>query len=317
MKNRKHAKRKAAFWGLLLIGIMIFCPVLFAQRRGGMRMPPDMQGPPPAGPRQPPQPPAQPGNPVQASVQQENASITLKFHVEEYGITMDLVNCPLQKALEDLAARTGVIFEVRTQDNYPVSLHIKTPIDLVAAVKRIASLSNTVFIYNDDSESPQKIKMVKIFPATASLPQPSVIYLGTGVVTKSNDDIENAEQAIKILTEGKDIALRQKAIAFLVSEKNEKAIESLVPCLSDQSPEIRVAVVEGLAALNARNTLPEIIKTLKDANAGVRQSAVVAIALIGDYSNIKDLRSMRSDKDVNVLAAVENAIRKLSEPKSK
>jgi hypothetical protein len=313
MKNPKCNKNKKA----ALLGVMLFiigiCPVLLAQRRGGMRMPPDTPVPPPS--RQQPSAPAV--GIAQTSSNQGNDSYTMKFHVEESGITIDLSNCPLQKALEDLAARTGVIFEIRTQDNYLVSLHIKTPIDLSSAIKRIASRSNTVFIYSDDPAAPQAIKLVKIFPAGTALAQPSVIYLGTGVVTKSNDDIENAEQAIKVLKESKDLALRQKAIAFLVSEKDEKAIDSLVQCISDEAPEIRIAALEGLAALNAQNALPEIIKTLKDANAGVRQSAVVAIALIGNYSNIADLRPLRSDKDVNVVAAAENAIRKLAESKNR
>ncbi len=306
MNNQKYKANRKTSLLLILFGALILCRALPAQRPG-MRIPPDM-------PRNPSTATPSTANPLAANPLQNN-SYTLKFHVDDAGITMDISNCPLQKVLEDLAARTGVIFEVRTQDNYLVSLHIKTPINLTTAIKRIASQSNTVFIYSEDESSPQSIKLVKIFPAGTGLPQPSVLYFGTGTITKDNDAIENSEQAIATLLEGKEIGLRGKAIAFLVSEKYVQAGETLLKCISDPAPEIRIAVVEGLAALNVREALPKIIETLKDKDAGVRHSAAIAVSLLGNYSNIKDLRPLRSDKDLSVVAAAENAIRKLSETK--
>ena len=108
------------------------------------------------------------------------------------------------------------------------------------------------------------------------------------------------------------IEMREKSIEYLVSTKNADAVEALLNLISDPAPEIRVAVIDGLAALNARNALPAIVKKLRDANAGVRQSAATAIALVGDSSNVKDLKPLTSDRDANVVAAVEMAIRKLS-----
>jgi hypothetical protein len=296
-RQRKKTK-KVGFFSIFLV-VLIFCPALPAQRRG-MRPPPDM----PIAPFTATQP--------AAAAQPENKTYTLKFHVDEAGLTTDIVNCPLQTALEELAERTGIIFEVRSLDNYLVSLHLKEPLNLTAAIKRIANRSNTVFVYSNDESSPQLIKMVKILTIGSALPQPSVVYLGTGVITKKNDEIETPGQAIKILQEGKEIGLREKAIVFLVSESSEGAGEALVNCISDQAPEIRVAAIEGLAALNERNALPAIVKTLKDANSGVRQSAVTAISMLGDYTNIKDLKPLSTDKDPNVVAAAEMAVRKLS-----
>jgi hypothetical protein len=292
MNNRKRKQdQKAVF--LFILVILIICPALPAQRPG-MRFPPDL--------------------PITsaASKQPENTAYTLKFHVDETGLTTDIVNCPLQIALEDLAERTGIIFEVRSQDNYLVNLHLKEPLNLAAAIKRIVNQSDIVFVYDKDESSPQRIKMVRVLPMGALLPQPSVVYLGTGVITKNNDEIETPAQAIKALQEGKDVGLREKAIVFLVSSKNEKAGEALMKCVSDQAPEIRVAAIEGLVALNERNALPAIIQTLKDSNSGVRQSAATAVSFLGDYSNIKDLKPLSSDKDPNVAAAVDMAIRKLS-----
>jgi uncharacterized protein (UPF0147 family) len=180
------------------------------------------------------------------------------------------------------------------------------------AIKRIASGRNTLFFFSQDASTPQRITLVKIFPPKTPLPQPSIAYLGRGAITKTNDNIMTPEQAFKTLQEGNKIEMRRKAIEYLASTKNAGAAETMLKCISDRAPEIRVAVIDGLAALNVRNALPAIIKRLKDANAGVRQSAATAIALLGDYSNVKDLKPLTSDKDVNVVAAVEMAMRKLS-----
>jgi hypothetical protein len=242
-----------------------------------------------------------------------NKPMTLKIHVEEAGVTANIVNCPMQTVLKELAERTGIIFEVRTQDNLPVSLNPPQPVNLTEFIKRVASNNNTLFFYSQD-ESP-RITLVKVFSSKTALPQPSIVYLGSGVITKSNDDILTAEQAFKSLLDSKNIEMREKAIEYLVSTKNAEAAGTMMKFISDPAPEIRVAVIDGLAALNARNALPAIIRSLKDAHAGVRQSATTAIALLGDYSNIKDLKPLISDKDANVVAAVEMAMRKLSATK--
>jgi HEAT repeat protein len=87
--------------------------------------------------------------------------------------------------------------------------------------------------------------------------------------------------------------------------------------ISDPAPEIRCAVIEGLAALGAHEALPEILKKLRDANSGVRQSATTAVALLGDARNLKDLKPLSADKDPSVAAAAELAIRKLSAAEKK
>jgi len=58
--------------------------------------------------------------------------------------------------------------------------------------------------------------------------------------------------------------------------------------------------------------LPNIVKCLKDAHPGVRQSATTAVALLGDSKNLKDLKPLTFDKDASVAGAAEVAIRKLS-----
>jgi hypothetical protein len=233
------------------------------------------------------------------------------MHVEEGRITADITDCPLQTALMELAERTGIIFEVRGQENPLVSVHLNR-VPLQEAVQRIASSSNIMFFYGQGQTAEERITLVRVFPRTNPIPQPSIVYLGTGTVTKSNEDIETQEQALKALQESSTVEAREKAIDVLVNSRSNAAINALVHSMSDPEPAVRMAAIEGLAALGAHDALPGILKSLKDTHPGVRQSATTAVALLGDSKNLKDLKPLTADKDASVAAAAELAIRKLS-----
>jgi hypothetical protein len=306
MKNREGTKINLL---LITLSILILCSSVPAQRGGGRGYPQNMPNT-PNSPNMPgPQPPSQPQRPTQPQAQQPQQPYVLRLHVDETGVMAEILNCPLQTVLQELAARTGIIFEIRTQDNLPVSLRPNQSLDMTEFVKRVASGCNTQFFYSQ--EGPPHIALVRIFPRVA-LPQPSVVYLGSGAVTKYNDDFFNPGQAFRVLQESKNPEAREKAINYLVSNKSEGSIEVLMKCHSDPEPRIRMAAIEGLAALNAHSALPAIIKSLKDSQASVRQSAVTAVALIGDYANIRDLKPLTFDKDANVVTAANIAIQKLS-----
>jgi hypothetical protein len=307
MKTRKRKGNTFTAFPLILLWILILCSTAPAQRRGGG----GRGGGPPNMPNMPaPQPQPQPQSQPQPQTGQPDAkSYILKLYVDEAGVTAEIVNCPLQTVLQELAERTGIIFEMRTQDNLPVSLRPNQPVELAEFIKRIASGSNTQFFYSQD-KSP-RIAMVRIFSRT-KLPQPSIVYLGAGVATKSNDVFFYPGQAFRALQENNNTEAREKAINYLVSNKSEGAAEVLMKCVSDPEPKIRIASIDGLAALDARSALPAIVKSLKDSQASVRQSAAAAIALIGDQTNIKDLKPLISDRDDSVVAAANIAIQKLS-----
>lgn len=234
----------------------------------------------------------------------------MKMRVEEGNVTADITDSPLQAVLRELAERTGVVFEVRSQENPPVSIHLQH-VSLQEAIRRITSGSNTIFLYGQGEESTQ-LKLVRIFPRTPPVQQPALVYLGTGAVTKNNNTVETPEQALQALASNATIEDREMAIEVLVKNKGEAAVKALTESISDPAPEIRVAAIEGLAAMGARATLPEILKSLKDLHPGVRQSAVTAVTLLGDAGNLRDLKPLASDKDASVATAAEVAIRKLS-----
>jgi hypothetical protein len=233
------------------------------------------------------------------------------MRVDDGRVTATITNSPLQKVLQELAERTGVIFEVRSEDNPLVSVNLQK-VSIPEAIDRIAPEFNTIFYYDKKQPKSERITLVQVFPRKDLGPQPSILYLGTGAVTKSNDDIETEEQALKILEEGTNVEVKEKAVEFLVDAKSDLAIDALIQSISDSEPEIRVAAIEGCAALNVQAALPNILKCLKDHHPAVRQSAATAVALLGTAQNLEDLKPLITDKDAGVAAAAETAVRKLS-----
>jgi hypothetical protein len=237
----------------------------------------------------------------------------IKIRVEGESVTAEIRNAPLQQVLEELAARSGVIFEIQTQQNPPVSVVLKG-VDISEAIQRILSESSNTFVdFDKDNTGRNFIKLVRIFPRTDQPEQPSLRFIGLGKVTKSGEDSpENPEQAAKILAESKNLELRQKAVEVLAASKGEFPVEALLSALVDSAPEIRAAAIDGLAGLGSGAALPQILKALRDRHPGVRQSAIAAVALLGDAKNVKDLKPLSKDGDASVAMAAEMAIRKLS-----
>jgi len=233
----------------------------------------------------------------------------LKMRVIDGAVTAEISDSPLRNVLKELAERTGIIFEVRSEPNPLVSVKLQA-IPLQEAIYRIAADTDIIFIYDDTR--PDVISVVRVFPRTKAVQQPGIIYLGTGAITKISMEIRTPEQAKKVLEIGTDLEERGKAIEFLAQEKGNLAVQALTNALSDEAPEIRIAAIESLVVLNSRKSLPKIIQNLKDQNPGVRQSAVTAVALLGTSRNLKDLKPLITDANANVSAAAELAIRKLS-----
>jgi hypothetical protein len=232
------------------------------------------------------------------------------MRVIEGKVYTDITASPLQVVLQELADRTGIQFEIRSQDNPMVSIHLDG-IPLMEAIERIVGNSNKIFIY-DKSDS-TRISLVRILPRSNPVQQPSILLLGTGVVTKVNIEIQTPEQAHKVLSSAADLDDRKKAIEFLVKVKGKSSIQALMEALADPAPGIRIAAIDGLAVLKDRNALPGMLAALKDPDPEVRLSAVSAVALLGTSRNIKDLKPLTFDKkNAKVSAAAESAIQKLS-----
>jgi hypothetical protein len=288
ISDKRYCHHLISFFFFFVAGLLSLNPAALAQFSRPMRQAPDAADPP-------------------------SSQVTLKIRVESDQVTAEIRNAPLQWVLEELAARSGVIFEIQTQQNPAVSL-ILNKVDLTEAIQRILSdVGNTFSYYDNDNLGKSIVKLVRIFPRSDQPEQPSTRYIGIGRVTKSGDDNpENPEQAAKVLAESKNLEVRQKCIEILATAKSEMAVQALTKALSDPAPEIRAAAIDGLAGSGSNATLPNIVNALKDIHPGVRQSAIAAVALLGNARNVKDLKPLSKDRDASVAMAADMAIRKLS-----
>ena len=126
-------------------------------------------------------------------MQQPQKPAVLIMRVDEGRITATVVDSPLQNVLADLAARTGIIFEVRSQENPLVSVSL-IRVSLQEAIQRIAPMNNAIYFYGNDQGDSDRITLVRLFPRIDNSPQPSIRYLGTGAITKGNDIVDSPPQ---------------------------------------------------------------------------------------------------------------------------
>ena len=239
----------------------------------------------------------------------------MKMRVEGGYVTADLRSVPLQRALEELAARTGIVFELGMQDTATASVSLYR-VDLREAIERVASDHDCIYYYGRDAQGQERLEFVRVFSRARNVQQPSLVYIGTGVITKTGDDsIDTPEQALKVLSAGGDVEARQRAVEVLAASKTDISAKALAAAAEDPDPEVRAAAVEGLAALGDRSGIPIVVKALKDKHPGVRHSAITAVALLGDSRELQYLRPMQDDPDGSVAAAAEMAIRRLSTPR--
>ncbi len=237
---------------------------------------------------------------------------SLTLRVEGAVVTAEIRATPLQRVLEEIAARTGVIFEVSSELNPPVSISLYRA-DLQEAIQRIVGGSDSIFYFRRDAAGQSRISFVRVFSKGTRGRPPGLVHIGTGTPTKGGQDsIDTPDQALKALAESDKVETKEKAIEALVAAKGDVAVQALIKVLNDPATEIQVAAIEGLARLGARSALPQILPALKHFHPAVRQSAVEAVALLGSSQNVQDVRALAQDKDGAVAAAAEMAIRKLS-----
>ncbi len=236
----------------------------------------------------------------------------MRIRMEGDLVSAEIVSTPLSVVLAEIAARTGIVFELATQDSTLVSVSFYKA-TLQETVDRLIANNNSIFYYSNEPAGQSRIAFVRIFPRGNKPTQASRQYIGTGSITKSGDDfVDTPDQAFKVLAEGANPDARQKAIEVLAAAKGEAAIQAITKALSDTSPEVRAGAIEALAGMGEHASLPQILVALKDPHPGVRQSAVVAVALLGDAENVRDVKPLVRDKDASVAAAAETALKKLA-----
>ncbi len=248
---------------------------------------------------------------VMPVIQPEEPS-TMRLRLEGSNVTAEIRNTPLQSVLDELSAWSGVVFEVESQENPKVSVNFyRMPVE--SAVQRLVANDNSIAYYGKDESGQSRLTFVRIMARTPRPSPPVLRYIGTGTVSKRSDEVvDTPEQALTVLAGSANLVAREKAVEVLIETKSSAAVIALKAVLDDPAPEIRVAAIDGLASLDARDALPQILLALKDAHPGVRQSAVLAVGMLGDKANVKDLRPLLRDSDANVAAAATTVIQKLS-----
>ncbi|MBN2337084.1 MAG: hypothetical protein JXP48_00980 [Acidobacteria bacterium] len=121
--------------------------------------------------------PRQPNAPLSASTRKP---AVLGIRVTDGRVTADIAECPLHEALADLAKRTGIIFEVRSEPNPYVSVHLRD-VPMEEAIGRIVPDGNILFLY--DGADPARIVLVRVLSGGGTAVQPGLLYFGTGKVT--------------------------------------------------------------------------------------------------------------------------------------
>jgi len=254
----------------------------------------------------------QPQRGLPGAPNRSNEPSSMRLRLEGLDIVAQIRNTPLQDVLAELAAWSGIVFEIESMENPAVSITFYR-VSLPEAIQRLTGNNNSIIYYEQDEAGQDCVRFVRIFTRTPRPTPPSLHYIGTGAITKRSDDIvDSPEQALAVLAGSSNLAARQKAIEVLVDSKAVPAIQALKMVLDDPAVEIKVAAIEGLAKLGAHDALPQILPALKDAHPGVRLSAIVAVGLLGDAKNVKDLRPLLKDPDSSVAAAADVAIQKLS-----
>ncbi len=237
---------------------------------------------------------------------------SMRLRLEGRNVIAEIRNEPLQTVLDELAAWSGVVFEVESQNNPKVSINLYGT-SVEEAVQRVTKNDNWIAYYDLDAAGQDHLAFVRIFDRTPRSAAPILHYIGTGTATKHSDEIiDTPEQAIAVLAGSANPVARRKAVEMLMTSKSPIAFTALMTELGDPAVEVKVAAIDGLARLGAHNALPEILPSLKDEDPGVRQSAVLAIGLLGDSANVKDLRPLLNDPDANVKSSAATVIQMLS-----
>ncbi len=295
--NSTYSFRRHTWFRLFVLAILAGAAQQgFGQGRGPQR--------PPFGPMRPGMQPNLPPGPEEPPV--------MKMRLENQDLTAQIRNTPLQQVLEELAAWSGIVFEIGSDENPKVWVNFyRTSVE--EAVERLIGNNNSILYCERDENGQSRVRFVRILGRAQRPGAPSLHYIGTGVVTKRGDDIvDSPEQALAVLAGSPNLVARQKAIEVLVASKGPQSIQALKAALADPAVEVKVGAIDGLASLGAREALPQIVLALKDAHPAVRQSAVLAVALLGDAANVKDLRPLVKDPDASVAASAEISIQKLS-----
>ncbi|GEM_PF-1077892 len=111
-------------------------------------------------------------------------------------------------------------------------------------------------------------------------------------------------------TNQKDPALRRVAVALLGRSKEPAAIKAVVKALRDPDASVRVAAIDALIAMGAKDAADEVLKLTGDQDPSVAAAAIEALGLLGEDSPevVKRLLGLLKSRAADVLNAAMGAL---------
>jgi HEAT repeat protein len=154
---------------------------------------------------------------------------------------------------------------------------------------------------------------------SSSVAQMLINALGTPNLRRTSAELltqmgDVATDALVKALEGADVDLKRIVGETLASSG---AAEGLIAELSDRSAERRERAIDALGAMRAGHAVDALIGRLEDPDGTVRSKAAEVLGDLGDVRAVEPLkRIFVADPDMDVVAATERSLRKLTGPPS-
>ena len=154
---------------------------------------------------------------------------------------------------------------------------------------------------------------------SSSVAQMLINALGTPNLRRTSAELltqmgDVATDALVKALEGADVDLKRIVGETLASSN---AAEGLIAELSNRSAERRERAIDALGAMRAGHAVDALIGRLEDPDGTVRSKAAEVLGDLGDVRAVEPLkRIFVADPDMDVVAATERSLRKLTGPPS-
>jgi len=142
------------------------------------------------------------------------------------------------------------------------------------------------------------------------------LFLTVAPAQSTSNDWPQTEARLTALLAGNS-EQKRTALAEIRNIRSEQASRLAIPVLSDKDEIVRATAAGSVIFLSADAAVPALLPLLDDKRPFVRREAAYALGQVGHSSaNQRLLRSMSSDRDLEVRAAAAAAIGNIGDPAS-
>jgi len=235
-----------------------------------------------------------------------------------------------QPIVREKAAQVIALLQIKGQAENVSALAVGDSVDSVriAALKSLAALKETRVLpvlvqiaRNTQTSDPVREQAIETIGAIGSASavetliglvqddQSSAPLISRCITVLKNLGAKAAADAIVNRLQHADVNVRSEAILALGVLLPASAENLVAPSLTDSSPKVRIAALQTLAAINAKSSVPEILKLTTD--DAVQREAVIALGALEDRRALGIYLSGIANKNPAVRDACRSAIRAL------